>query len=112
MNVSRILRIGLAFALLYPAVDSLFHPNSWIGFFPAWVVLTSPIDIVSLAMLFSVFEIALAVWLLFAKDPFYPAFLSFITLVAIVILDYNAFNILFRDVSIAFIALSLMVLRK
>src|SRR3989338_1315365 len=108
MTVSRILRIGLAFALLYPAIDSIFFTNSWLGFFPAFVIKSSPIDIVALAIIFSLVEIVVALWLLFAKDPLYPALLIFIILVSIVILNYNTFDILFRDVSIAFMALALI----
>lgn len=41
--VSLIARLGVAFAFVYPAIDEIFVPNDWIGYFPQFI-LNSGID--------------------------------------------------------------------
>ena len=36
-RVDWILRIGLAFAFLYPPLDAIVDPYSWLGYFPAFM---------------------------------------------------------------------------
>lgn len=102
-----ILRVGLAFAFLYPAVNAIFDPNSWLGYFPPFVH-----GYVSDAVLlhsFGAVEVILALWILSGWRIFYPSALAFVMLAAIIVLDWHEFQILFRDVSIASIALALTV---
>ncbi|MCR4330377.1 MAG: hypothetical protein NUV49_00635 [Patescibacteria group bacterium] len=108
--LSFVLRIGLAFSFLYPAIDSFFHPNTWIGFFPAWLVAISPVDILVLGLLFSGLEIVIAASLLFMRDPFYPTMAAVVVLAGIVMFNWSAFDIVFRDISIIGMAIALILL--
>jgi len=110
--VSGLLRIGIAFAFLYPAIDSFFHPGTWIGFFPAWLIAVGPVDIFALSIAFSVVEIIIAALILFQRDPTYPAIAAAAVLGAIVVFDLSAFDIVFRDISIFLMALALIFLHK
>jgi uncharacterized membrane protein YphA (DoxX/SURF4 family) len=115
-----LLRIALAFAFLYPAIDAYFDPTSWLGYFPQFVtqafhVIAIPLKLSDVFLLhsFGVLEIALALWVLFGKRVRIPAFVMAFMLFAIVgfNLDPANFSVLFRDVSIAFAALALALRR-
>ncbi len=105
-NVELLLRIGLAFAFLYPPVAAFFDPYSWLGFFPQFMR-----DIVGndalLLHAFGVFELLIGLWLLSGKRIFIPSVLAAATLAGIVVFDLGAMDIIFRDVSILAIALAL-----
>ncbi len=105
-----ILRVGLAFAFLYPPVNALSDPFTWIGYFPREIVsLAQSFGITDLVLLhtFGVVEISLALWVLSGWKIFWPSVGAFLVLLAIVVSDLSGFQILFRDVSIMAIALSL-----
>ena len=106
--VSLILRIGVAFAFAYPAVAGFITPLNWIGFFPPFMLKIVPGEILLPA--FEIFEIILALLILFMKRPFYPAIIAAFMLLAIVVLDYKTMDIIFRDISILLMALALTVL--
>jgi hypothetical protein len=107
--VDRILRIGLAFAFAYPAIDAVLDPYSWLGYFPSWMHGYVP-DMVLLHG-WGVIEIVIALWLLSGWEIFWPACLAFLMLVSIVVIDGpgGQFEVLFRDLAIASIALALAV---
>jgi uncharacterized membrane protein YphA (DoxX/SURF4 family) len=106
-RVDLTLRIALALAFLYPPVNALSDPSSWIGYFPSFMHGILP-DMVLLHG-FGVLEVLIALWLLSGRKIFYPATLAFVLLVAIVLFNANQFQVLFRDLSIALIALALML---
>ena len=106
-TVDLILRIGLAFAFLYPPLDAIADPYTWIGYFPPFMHGYVP-DMVLLHS-FGAVEIVIALWLLSGWKVFWPALLAFLMLLAIVTFDNSDFQILFRDLTIASIALALMV---
>jgi uncharacterized membrane protein YphA (DoxX/SURF4 family) len=106
-TVDLILRVGLAFAFLYPPLDAIADPYSWIGYFPSFVHGILP-DMVLLHA-FGALEIVIALWLLSGWKVFWPALAALVLLLAIVVFDSSDFQILFRDVAIASIALALMV---
>ncbi len=106
------LRLGLAFSFLYPAIDSFFHPDTWIGFFPARLVAVSPVDVLMFGLLFSGLEIVIALGILFMRDPFYPALAAVVVLLGIVMFNWSAFDIVFRDISIMSMAIALILLRN
>ncbi len=83
-STARILRIGLAFAILYPPLDALVDPYSWIGYFPPWMHGYVP-DLVLLHA-FGAVEIVIALWLLSGWKVFYPALAAMCLLLAIVFL--------------------------
>ena len=99
------LRVGLAFSFLYPPLNALVDPTSWIGYFPQFV--RGYVPEMTLLHSFGVIEIALALWLLSGWKVFYPATLMGLMLLGIVVFDSGDFQVLFRDLSIAAIALAL-----
>ncbi len=101
-----ILRVGLAFAFLFPAISAVFNPYDWIGYFPSFLKGYVP-DMVLLHA-FGATEVIIALWLLWGKRIFIPSLAAALYLAAIVALDYRDFEILFRDLSIMSIAIALM----
>lgn len=101
-----LLRAAVAIAFMYPAIDASFNPSSWIGFFPTWMRELSPSDGLLLHA-FGATEIAIALWILFARHIFIPSVLASVYLVAIVLFNWQFIDLLFRDVSILGISLAL-----
>jgi len=110
--ISGLLRVGVAFSFLYPAIDSFFHPNTWVGFFPSWFIAAVPFDMLTLSVLFSVLEIVIATGILIMPRPIIPAISAILVLGVIIVFDWSALDIVFRDVSILLMALALIVLHK
>jgi hypothetical protein len=108
--VSFLLRTGLAIAFLYAAIASFLEPISWIGFFPAFLRELLPAEI--LLMVFSVYELGLALWLLSGKASYYAGLLSAATLAGIIVFNLGALDIIFRDIAILASALALVALEK
>lgn len=100
-----VLRAGVAFAFLYPAVNAVFEPFTWIGYFPPFTRGIVP-DVVLLHA-FGAFEILIALWILSGWRVFWPSAAAVLLLLSIVVFDFNSFEVLFRDVSIAAAALAL-----
>ncbi len=105
---SLILRVGIAFAFLYAAIDAFVDPYSWTAFFPRFVRGVLP-DL-TLLHLFAVVEILIALWILSGKKIFIPSALAALMLAAIVLFNVPEFQLLFRDLSIAAAALALAVM--
>lgn len=101
-----VLRIGLGFAFLYPPITAIGDPVSWMSYFPSFVR-ALPIDTVLLLHAFGVVEVIIALWLLSGWRIRLPAGLAAIMLVGIVVCNLNDFEVLFRDLSIAAMALAL-----
>jgi len=108
-GVDLILRIGLAFAFLYPPLDAITDPYSWLGYFPSFMRGYVP-DMVLLHS-FGAVEIGIALWLLSGWKIFWPSILALLMLLSIVFFDRVDFEVVFRDLSIASIALALAVSR-
>ncbi|QSH39691.1 hypothetical protein JXR01_01645 [Candidatus Kaiserbacteria bacterium] len=108
----RILRIGLAFAFIYPAVSAWFNPYAWVGYFPPIVLnLVGSNDIVLLHV-FGVTEIIIGLWLIFGRKIFWPSVVASAYLVGIILLNLNQMDVIFRDISILAIALALIALER
>jgi hypothetical protein len=105
-----LLRIGIALVFLYAAIGSLLSPEMWIGYFPAWIKRIFPQSILLTG--FSLYEIALAAWILSNWKTFYAAIVAAITLAGIVITNAASLDILFRDAAILFAAISLAVFTR
>ncbi len=103
-----ILRAGLAFAFLYPPVNALFDPYAWIGYFPSFMYGFVSDDV--LLHSFGIVEVIIALWILSGWRIFYPSTVAFAMLVGIVIFNVPNFQVLFRDLAIAAIPLSLIVI--
>jgi len=105
---SLLLRIGLAFALLYAAVGAFQHPEDWAGYLPHFATTIVPAK----TMLdgFGVFQIVLAAWLLWGRYLKVSAGITAAALAGIVVFNFNALIITFRDVTMVFAALALLFL--
>lgn len=108
--ISFILRVGLAVVFFYAAVAAFLDPLSWIGFIPLWMRNIIPESIFLAA--FSIYQLVLGLWLLSNKRIYYAAFLSVITMLAIIFFDIGALDIVFRDITILLSAIALAVLAK
>src|SRR3989344_9215937 len=106
--VDWILRIGVAFAFLYPPINALTDPYAWIGYFPLFVKGYVP-DLVLLDA-FGVVEVVIALWILSGWRIFWPSLAAAAMLLAIVVFNPNNFQVLFRDISLAAMALALAVI--
>ena len=105
---SLILRVGVAFAFLYPPLSALSNPDSWIGYFPQFLAYAGiPSEV--LLHGFGIIEVIIALWLLSGWRIIWPAVLATLMLVGIVIFNLAQFEVLFRDVSIAAAAVALAV---
>lgn len=100
-----LLRIGVAFAFLYPPFDSLFHPDAWYGFFPQFMTGYLP-EPVMLA-LWGIAEVVIALWILSGKKIFLPSIAASALLVLIVMFNFAELEIVFRDLAIACMAATL-----
>lgn len=109
-TISLVLRIGVAFAFLFPALNAFFDPYAWIGYFPAFLTGFLP-DLVLLHT-FGVIEIVLALWILSGQRIFIPSLLATALLIAIVVMNAPDFQVLFRDVPIALMSLLLAILNR
>jgi uncharacterized membrane protein len=103
---SLLLRLGIAFSLIYVGIVSFVNPSSWIGFIPSFLQGST------LLIVFSVYEIALGLWLLWGKKIFYASVLTALTMFFIVIFNLGAFDIVFRDLTIMLAAIALAVLTR
>jgi hypothetical protein len=107
-----ILRVGVAFAFLFPAIDEIFDPYSWLGYFPRFVLQVSrSVGIPDLVLLhsFGALEVIIALWILSNKKLFLPSLAAVVILLVIIVTGLSDFQILFRDVTIAAAALALAV---
>src|SRR3989344_5933235 len=102
------LRVGVAFAFLYPPINAAIDPNSWIGYFPPFA--RGIIDDILLLNLFGVVEVLLALWILSGWKIWLPSFAVAAMLLGIVAFNIPEFQVLFRDLSIAAMAISLAVI--
>lgn len=101
-----LLRVAVGFSFLYPPIDAVFEPDSWIGYFPGFVR-AWPVDPHLLLHGFGLIEIALAIWILTGWRVRLPALLAGIILLVIVGFNLPGFSVLFRDISIALAAFAL-----
>lgn len=102
----RLLRVAVASALLYPPIAAWFDPLSWVGYIPA-VIQNLPLETVLMLHIVGVFEIVLALWILFGKSVWVPSLIAAAFLLLIVACNFSQLDILFRDVSLALAALAL-----
>lgn len=101
------LRAAIASVFAYAAVASFISPDNWIGYFPIFLRHAIPQNI--LLNGFSVYELLLAVLLLWGKFTFYAAILAALTLCGIMVFNSDQLDIIFRDFAIILSAASLAV---
>ena len=104
------LRAGAAFAFIYPAVNAWGDPNSWIGYFPPFVLaMGASAGLGNLALLhaFGAAGILIGLWLLSGWRIFWPSAVATLMLVAIVSFNVPQMQVVFRDLSIAALTFAL-----
>jgi len=107
MTTNLLLRIGVAFAFIYPAISGFVEPIAWIGYFPGFIQ-SLPVDLFIVLNIFGAVEIILALWILSGKKILIPCVLGAFMLVGIVTFNLSQIDILFRDVAILFMLLALI----
>ncbi|HEX8966201.1 MAG TPA: hypothetical protein VF820_07250 [Patescibacteria group bacterium] len=105
--VSLILRIGLASVFLYAAVAATIQPDNWIGFIPQFLRDIFPQNILLFG--FSAYQFMLGIWILSNWKIFFSSILAAITIAGIIAANFGALDITFRDFTIFFTALALVV---
>jgi len=105
-----LLRGGLAVIFLYAAISSFVNPDDWAGYLPG--ILTDRVDVDLLLKGFSVYELALAAWLLSGVYVRYAALLCAATLLGIIVSNFSLFAITFRDIALVFAALALASMKE
>jgi uncharacterized membrane protein YphA (DoxX/SURF4 family) len=105
-----LLRLGAALAFLYPPIDALLNPYSWVGYIPQ--IMRGGIPDMLLLHGFGAVEIILAVWILSGRRIFWPSVAMTVILLVIVLFNLNDFEVLFRDVSIAAMTLALAITHR
>ncbi|HVM76908.1 MAG TPA: hypothetical protein VMU07_02020 [Candidatus Paceibacterota bacterium] len=100
-----ILRWGLAFVFFYAAIAALLDPGEWGAFLPPSLSAVAPLSF--FLTVFSVYELILAVWLFWGKHLWWSSLLATITLAGVAVANYQAMDIAFRDIGLAFAALAL-----
>ncbi len=104
----QLLQLGLAFVFVYAASSTLIHPEPFRSYIPLWVVdMSSPSITDGILRAFAVFELALALGVLTRRFCCMASLLSAVTLLGIVALNGDAFEVLFRNVAIICAALAL-----
>ncbi|KKW11496.1 MAG: hypothetical protein UY50_C0012G0015 [Parcubacteria group bacterium GW2011_GWA2_49_9] len=101
-----LLRIALAFAFLYPAYGMWTNPNNWLGYIPA-LVRDVGISQGVLLMLIAGVHLIIALWILSGWKIFLPSLVAAVFLGSVVYFNQNQLNVLFRDISLALVALAL-----
>lgn len=104
-----LLKIGIAFAFIYPALSAFIDPSAWIGYVPVWIDSFIPREI--FLLIFSPIEIVVALGVLFFDRPL-PSIIAGVMLVSIVVFNYNELSTVFRDLSIALTAFALAFLLR
>jgi hypothetical protein len=107
-----ILRLGIAFAFVYPAIAAFFDPFSWLGYFPTFVRDIFPADEMILLHLFGATEIAIALWILIGKRVIVPCTIASAYLIAIIAFNLSQLDVIFRDISILAMTIALPLLEK
>ncbi len=102
-----LLRLSLAFAFFYAGVGAIMSPGNWIDFLPQFLSYIMPPTTFLLG--FGIFEIVLAGWILSGKKLLWSAAIAAAMLGGIVVFNVWAFSVVFRDVSLMFVALALAI---
>lgn len=105
--VSFLLRLSIASVFLYAASAATFQPQNWIWYIPEFVRHIAPALL--LLHVFSLYQVVLSIWILSGRKTFYAASLASLTLLGIIIVNFNVLDVLFRDFTIFFASLALAI---
>lgn len=102
-----VIRLGVAFCFLYAGIAGFAEPDAWAGWFPKLMT-----DIVSTDILlpvWGVYEIITGLWILSDKKIFIPSMLATFSLAGLIVFNFSAMDIIFRDVTIMAVTLALAI---
>ena len=102
------LRVGLAFVFAYASAEIYMNPANFLKYTPQFVFDIIPTN--AFLYTFGVAELVLAAWILTGWKAEYPAIISVMLMVGIIVSNPEYFQILFRNVAIGFGALALLML--
>ena len=105
---SFLLRLGLAFVLCYAAIAMHYMPSTFTKYVPFSVQHIIPLSL--FLPLLGILEVSLSIWLLSGWYVTYPAVITALMMILIVIFNPQYFSVLFRNISIFFSALALAVM--
>ncbi len=104
------LRLGVSFALLYPAVMAFVNPDKWSTALPS--ILTAFVAPKTLLIMLAGYEILFAALILLKPDPSLPAGIVFLTFVIFTILSFKDFDLVYQNATVALSALALAFFGK
>lgn len=102
------LRIGLAFVFAYASIEIYVNPQNFLKYTPTFVFDLLPPDL--FLFVFGGLELLLSIWILTKWKSEYAAVISVILMLGIIVFNMEHFQILFRNVAIAFGGLALLSL--
>ncbi len=105
-----LLRLAVALAFLYPAVNAVLDPYAWVVYLP--VFMRDIVQDATLLHIFGVVQTAIGLWILSGRHIFIPTVAATGLLAAIVLFNLGDFQVLFRDVSIGLVSLSLAIAHR
>jgi uncharacterized membrane protein YphA (DoxX/SURF4 family) len=102
------LRVGLAFVFAYASIEMCINPQNFLKYTPTFIFNIFP----ETAFLYSfgLAEFLLAIWLLTKWKSEYSSILSVMLMIGIIAFNPEHFQVLFRNVAIAFGGLALLML--
>ncbi len=106
-----LLRIGLAFAFIYPPLSALADPYAWVGYIPD-MLLSSGIDSMVLLHVFGVLELIIGILLLLDIHTRKVSAVAGVILFVIVAYHYKQMDVIFRDIPILLMAVALSLSHK
>jgi uncharacterized membrane protein YoaK (UPF0700 family) len=93
------LRIGVAFVFIYPAIAALTSPIEWVGYLPDFI-LSAPVNEFVVLHIVGAIEVIIALWILSGRQIFIPSVAGSVILFGIVVLNLSQFEVIFRDVGL------------
>lgn len=103
-----VLRLGLAFVFAYAAISAFQTPDAWLPYMPS--ALTKLLHGNESLHVFSIIQLALAVWLLLGKYVKLAAAVAALMLAGVVVSNFASMLIVFRDVGLLCMAAALYFL--
>jgi hypothetical protein len=103
---SLVLRIGLAFVFIYVGIASFLNPGNWIGFLPSFL------SGGGFLLVHNIVALLIGGWLLSGRGVHWASWSSGIFIFGVIVFNWGAFDIVFRDVAILGMAIALGILSK
>lgn len=103
-----ILRLAIAVAFLYPAYAVHQAPENWLSYMPPFVE-SWGIPQAVMVSAFTALHLVIGLWILSGRKIFLPSLIATLFLAGVVFFNRNQLDILFRDISLAFVALYLTI---